>query len=109
MLVVAEYSLQFLHLGAKFARRFVCESLEIVDEVGLVGVTKFVGQISEVCVWLKHQAASNGFKPDGSRQCFGRNSGCVIKLPLELARRHMAAVGQFCHSELTFGVVKQLC
>jgi hypothetical protein len=50
---------------------------------------------------VKHQAITDCVKTDASSQ--------FIELPFQLARRHMAAVGQFCYPELAFRMVKQLC
>jgi len=49
-----KYFLQFEHLGGKFAGSFLLESLEVVDEMRLIGVTEFVGEVGQICIGLKH-------------------------------------------------------
>src|SRR5262245_24195021 len=106
--MAVKYFLQFEHLGGKFAGSLVRESLEVVNEMRLIGITEFVGKIGQIGIWLKHQPAADGLKTDRARQGLRRDARCLVKLPFQLPRRRKAAIGQFCHSELTFGVVKQL-
>ena len=65
--MVVKYFLQFEHLGGKFPRSFVRESLEVVNEMRLIGVTEFLGEVGQIGIWLKHQPAVDGLKTDGAR------------------------------------------
>ena len=61
MFVLAQQSLQLVHLLSKLSRGLVCERLKVMDEMSLIGISIFVSQIRQVGVWLKHQAVADGF------------------------------------------------
>jgi hypothetical protein len=95
-----------VHLLSKRSGGLLAERLKVMDEMSLIGIATFVGQIRQVGVWLKHQAVTDGFKADGSGKRLGGDAGCICKLPLQLAHRQIAGSGQVRVAHLAFCLVE---
>src|SRR6266496_3562825 len=106
MLVRAQHCLEHVHLLSKRSGGLLGECLKVMDEMSLIGIATFVGQIRQVGVWLKHQAVADGFKADGSRKRLGGDAGCIGKLPLQLTHGQIAGIGQMRHPHLAFRLVE---
>src|SRR5689334_18553154 len=73
----------------------------------LIGVSELVREIGKVRIGFKHETGSDLIESNSSRDGFRRNSGRVLKPPLELSSREIAVVGQLGYSKLTFLLIEQ--
>src|SRR5262245_29767033 len=99
---------KMLHFARVLAGRLTSNTLEIPDEVGLVGIPKLIGKRCQISVGIEHDGALDGVEADGAGKRLRRRADLLLKIALELTDRQMTIVRQLLDAILPLGMVEQL-